>query len=196
MAHIDEAVITPGNGFIFTADVGTSMPSEQEISSYTAMDDSHFDQAGFHSVGHTSRDELPTFGYEGGDTEVQGTWSNAVFREVVTEAPADYVTFNALQFDERILGFYYGGWDDNPSDGTFTVQNAPTETVQRAILVIIVDGPRRVAFYAPKVSIRREDSMELEVDSFAGFPLRATFLKMSNKPIYKWTGVQGVTIES
>jgi hypothetical protein len=127
--------------------------------------------------------------FYGGDTEVQGTWSNATFREVVTEAPADYVTFNALQFDEQVLGLYYGVEDATPGDEIFEVQNAPISTVPRALLVVIVDGPRRVAFHAASTSIRREDSIELEVDSFAAFPLRATFLKMQGQPIYSWVGV-------
>lgn len=190
MPHIDEAVITPGTGFIFVAAPGTARPAEALIESYTAMDDDHF--PGYSSVGHTSRDDLPSFGFDGGDTEVQGTWSNATFREVVTEAPADYVTFNALQFDEQILGLYYGVEDVTPLDGIFEVQQAPISTVNRALLVVIVDGPRRVAFHAASTSIRREDAIELEVDAFAAFPLRATFLKMQGQPIYSWVGVSGV----
>lgn len=187
MSHIDEAVLTPGTGFIFVAPTGTARPETSLIESYEAMDDEHF--PGYVSIGHTSRDDLPTFGFDGGDTEVQGTWSNATFREVVTEAPADYVTFNALQFDEQVLGLYYGVEDANLGDGVFEVQTAPTSTIPRSLLVVIVDGPRRVAFHAASTSIRREDSIELEVDSFAAFPLRATFLKMSGQPIYSWVGV-------
>lgn len=187
MTHIDDAVITPGTGFIFVAPTGTARPDISEIEAYEPMEDDHF--AGWSSIGHTSRDELPTFGFDGGDTEVQGTWSNATFREVVTEAPADYVTFNALQFDEQVLGLYYGVDDATPGDEIFEVQNAPISTVPRALLVVIVDGPRRVAFHAASTSIRREDSIELEVDSFAAFPLRATFLKMQGQPIYSWVGV-------
>jgi len=187
MAHVDEAVITPGTGFIFVADPGTARPSEELIESYVAMDDDHF--PGYSSIGHTSRDDLPSFGFDGGDTEVQGTWSNASFREVVTEAPADYVTFNALQFDEQVLGLYYGVTTDTPGDGIFEVQESPTTTVNKALLVVIVDGPRRVAFHAASTSIRREDAVELATDAFAAFPLRATFLKISGQPIYSWVGV-------
>lgn len=194
MPHIDDAVITPGTGFIFVAPVGTARPSAALIESYEAMDDDHF--PGYQSVGHTSRDDLPSFGFDGGDTEVQGTWSNATFREVVTDAPADFVTFNALQFDEQILGLYYGLNDVTSDDGIFEVQTAPTSTVPRALLVIVVDGPRRVAFHAASTSIRREDAVELEVDAFAQFPLRATFLKMSGQPIYSWVGVSGAPIIS
>jgi hypothetical protein len=187
MSHIDDAVITPGTGFIFVAPTGTARPEEALIESYQPMNDGHF--PGYVSLGHTSRDDLPSFGFDGGDTEVQGTWSNATFREVVTEAPADYVTFNALQFDEQVLGLYYGVEDPSLNDGVFEVQQAPTTTVPRALLVVVVDGPRRVAFHAASTSIRREDAVELEVDAFAAFPLRATFLKMQGQPIYSWVGV-------
>lgn len=187
MSHIDDAVITPGTGFIFVAPTGTARPEEALIESYVPMTDDHF--PGYVSLGHTSRDDLPSFGFDGGDTEVQGTWSNATFREVVTEAPADYVTFNALQFDEQVLGLYYGVEDPSLNDGVFEVQQAPTTTVPRALLVVVVDGPRRVAFHAASTSIRREDAVEFEVDAFAAFPLRATFLKMQGQPIYSWVGV-------
>lgn len=190
MAHVDSSVITPGTGFIFEAPVGTARPDDAEIESYEPMDDTHF--TNYNSLGHISRDDLPQFGFEGGDTETQGTWSNANFREVVTEARADYVTFNALQFDERILGFYYGTEDATAGDGTFEVQTTPTGTVERALLIVIVDGPRRVAFHAPRVSLRAEDSVELAVDAFAAFPLRATFLKEQGMPLYSWTGVTAV----
>lgn len=190
MPHIDEAVITPGTGFIFVAPTGTARPDAALIESYDPMNDTHF--PGYASLGHTSRDDLPSFGFDGGDTEVQGTWSNATFREVVTEAPADYVTFNALQFDEQVLGLYYGVEDETPEDGIFEVQTAPITTVPRALLVVVVDGPRRVAFHATSTSIRREDAIELETDSFAAFPLRATFLKQAGSPIYSWVGVSGV----
>ena len=67
MTHIDDAVITPGTGFIFVAPTGTARPDISEIESYEPMDDDHFE--GWSSIGHTSRDELPTFGFDGGDTE-------------------------------------------------------------------------------------------------------------------------------
>ena len=185
--HIDDAVLTPGTGFLFTAPVGTARPSDALVESYTAMDDTHF--PGYVSIGHTSRDDLPSFGFDGGDTETQGTWSNATFREVVTDVRADFVTFNALQFDEQILSYYYGMTDLTPGDGTITVDNAPTGTIERSLLIIIVDGPRRVAFHAPRASLRAEDAIELEVDSFSAFPLRATFLKQTGMPLYAWVGV-------
>lgn len=187
MPHIDSAVITPGTGFIFVAAPGTARPSDALITSYTAMDDTHF--PGYTSLGHTSRDDLPQFGFDGGDSAVLGTWSNASFREVITDVPSDFVTFNALQFDEQILSYYYGVTDALAGDGTIEVTDAPVTTINKALLVVIVDGPRRVAFHSSSVSLKREAEIQLATDAFAAFPLRATFLKLPSTPIYSWTKV-------
>jgi hypothetical protein len=188
--HIDNAVFTPGTGFIFTAAPGTARPTAELIASYNPMDDDHFPD--YDSIGHASRDDLPVFGQDGGDSEVQGTWSNASFREVVTETPSDYVTFNALQFDENVLGLYYGQEDATAGDGVYEVANIATTTVNRALLVVIIDGPRRVAFHSASTSIKREDNIEMATDAFTAFPLRATFLKVTGFPIYSWFGVSSV----
>lgn len=184
MALNNAAVVLPARGYIFVAPVGTAEPTPAAIDSFSPDTGTI---AGWNSVGHTSRDELPNFGFDGGDTEVKGTWQNASLREVVTEVPADYVTFNAHQFDGTVLSLYYsqpaGG---GPTPGRFAVTNAPTVPVERAILIIISDGSTNIAMYAPKVSIRREEGIELSVDEFAVMPLRATFLKNNTDPLYVW----------
>ena len=190
MPHIDEAVLSASNGFIFLADPGTVIPTTVLLGSYVPEDDDHF--PGYESLGHLSREDLPSLGFDGGDTEVQGTWSNSVFREVVTDPATDFITFNALQFDEQVLSLYYGQADTVASDGKFIVQNAPTTTISKALYMVIIDGPRRVAFHAPAASLRREAAIELATDAFSSFPLRATFLKMSGQPLFQWDGVSNV----
>jgi len=194
MAHVDSAVVTPGTGFVFLGDPGTVRPSPALIASYVPMDDDHF--PGYNALGHTSRDELPQFGQEGGTTETQGTWSNASFREVVTETAADYVTFNPLQYDASVLELYTGQVGGMTVDGVFEVQNSATTTINKALLIVIVDGPRRVSFHSANASIRREDSVELNTDEFTRFPLRATFLKVPGQALYSFGGVVAEDEES
>jgi hypothetical protein len=43
-----------------------------------------------------------------------------------------------------------------------------------------------VGFYSPKSSFRRDDSIELAVDEFAAFPIRATFLSHNAPWKYEW----------
>lgn len=183
MAENDVAVITPARGYILLATTGTARPTPAAINTFDPVTG----LVGWESLGHTARDELPTFGFDGGDTEVKGTWQNAQLREVVTEVASDYVTFNAHQFDETVLGLYYsvsGG--GGSTEGVFEVSTAPTTPIEKTILIVIIDGNTNVALWAPKVAIRREDAMELAIDEFAFMPLRATFLKNSTDPLFAW----------
>ena len=182
MAENDVAVITPARGYILLAPTGTARPTPGAIDSF----DPTVGLSPWVSIGHTARDELPTFGFDGGDTEVKGTWQNASLREVVTEVASDFVTFNAHQFDETVLGLYYSVANGGSTEGVFEIASAPTTPIESALLIVIIDGTTHVALWASKVSVRREDAMELAIDEFAFMPLRATFLKNSTDPLMAW----------
>ena len=140
---------------------------------------------GWTNIGHTSRGDLPEFGFEGGDTEVKGTWQNESLREVVTDPVADYLTLLLHQFDTQAFELYYGT-DASVEAGVFGVANGNPAPVEKALLIVIVDGSRKVAFYSPKASLRRDDSISLAVDEFATLPIRATFLKHSSSNKFEW----------
>lgn len=183
MAMNEDAVLTAATGYIYTAPVGTVAPTPTEISSF----DPNVGFTGWENIGHTSRDELPEFGFDGGDSEVKGTWQNASLREVVTEVASDYVIFNVHQFDDNALGLYYGAENASDTPGVFGVANAPTGTVNRALLIVIIDGDVNLGFHASRVSIKRDDSIELASDEFAYMPLRATFVKNTGSPfLFSW----------
>jgi hypothetical protein len=140
---------------------------------------------GWKNIGHTSRDDLPEFGFDGGDSEVKGTWQNSKLREVVSETPADFLTINLNQIDRTALELYYGA-DSAATAGVFGVDGDVSQVNERAVLVIIVDGDVKIGFYAPKASVKRDDSIELSVDEFAALPIKATFLKMTGRRIFDW----------
>ena len=132
----------------------------------------------WNSVGHTSRGDLPEFGFDGGDHEVKGTWQNESLREIVTSPIADFLTLMLHQFDQNSFELYYGT-DSASTAGVFGVGNGNVTPVEKALLVLIVDGTNRVGFYAPKASVRRDDSVTLATDDFATLPVKATFLKQA-----------------
>lgn len=140
---------------------------------------------GWTPVGHTSRDDMPEFGFDGGDNEVKGTWQNAQLREVTTEQAADYLTMFLHQFDTNSFTLYYGN-NSSVTPGVFGVAGGNAVPNERAVLVIIVDGQTRIGFYASKASIRRDDSIGLPVDDFATLPIRATFLKLGANNLFEW----------
>lgn len=140
---------------------------------------------GWITTGHTSRNDMPEFGFDGGDFEVRGTWQNENLREVTTKVVADFVTVVLEQFDLNSFELYYGV-NASGTPGVFGVAGGTPVPVEKAFLVIIVDGTARVGFYAIKASIRRDDSIKLPVDEFAGLPIRATFLKHGANRLCDW----------
>lgn len=190
MALNEKAIFTAAKGYILTADItvvgGTetfvTAPSVEDIAAFTETNL----PADFELIGHTSADELPEFGFDGGDEEVRGSWQNEALKTVQTEALVDYMTFNHLQFDEAGFELYYGIANASVTDGEFVVETNNTPGVNKSLLVVMVDGEFKVGFYAPKARIKREESISLDTDSYAYLPLRATFLKATGQPLYKW----------
>lgn len=177
MALNDQAVITAAVGYVYTNTVGVTAPTPTEIEGFTPS----AGLTGWTNIGHTSRDDLPEFGFDGGDTETRGTWQVAALKTVVTEPAVDYVTINLNQLDGEALSLYYSTANATDAvEGEFIVRESSLAAVQRALAIVIVDGDATVGFYAPKCDIRREDAMTLAVDEFAALPIRATFLSYTN----------------
>jgi hypothetical protein len=128
---------------------------------------------------------MPEFAFDGGNTEIKGTWQKKRLREIATGDPvADSVTIKLSQWDKTTLELYFGA-DSAATTGVFGVSGdfAP---IEKALLVVIVDGTVRVGFYSPKASIKRDDSVQLPVDDFATLPVKATFLNLGSRRLYDW----------
>lgn len=188
MALHDDAVYTAATGYIFTAPVGTAAPTVAQIQGFDpTLEGNTGNFPDWENIGHTARDELPVFAYEGGDTETRGTWQTAVLKTVVTEPASDYVTFNVHQFDNDTLALYYGSESTSTEAGVYSSNGTVSSGVDRALLIVIIDGDFKIGFHAPKVSLVREDSIELAVDEFAFMPLRATLVRDSASPhLFSW----------
>jgi hypothetical protein len=165
--------------------VGVTVVSKLEPASVTVSSDVATAPNGWTNIGHTSRDDLPEFGFDGGDTEVRGTWQNESLREVVTEPIADYLTLFLAEFDTESFELYYGR-NASKTPGVFGVAGGTQVPVETALFIIIVDGDTKIGFYAPKASVRRDDSVQLAVDEFATLPVRATFLKYGSANKFEW----------
>lgn len=182
MALNDNSVLTPAVGYIFVAAVDTASPTPAQIEAFDATTGI----VGWTQLGHTSRDDLPVFGFDGGDQETRGSWQNASLKRVTTEVAQDFVTFNALQLDETILSYYYGVTNPGSTVGKFDVLDAATSGIETALLIVVVDGSATIGFHASKVSMGREDSIELAIDEFVSVPLRASILKSGTNPLFSW----------
>lgn len=141
--------------------------------------------SGWSSIGHTAEEDLPEFGYEGGDKETKGSWQRKTLREVTTENPVDYVTVKCLQFDNETLELYYGKNASN-KENVFGVNGGDSPAVERAVLIVMVDGSYKIAFSAAKASTRRDEAIALAKDEFSVLPIRATFVKHPGRHLFEW----------
>lgn len=178
MALNDKAIFTAAVGYVFTGEAGTALrPTPANIAAFDTSVNNPTLATGWVDLGHTSREDLPEFGFEGGEIETRGTWRSAAVREVTTEVAVDYVVIRLNQFDEEGLSLYYGTDNANTTvAGEFAVGGAVLSSTERALAIVVVDGDRKICFYAPRASIRREEELTMAVDDFSVLPLRATFL--------------------
>ena len=98
MALNDNAVFTAATGYVLVAPVGTAYPTAAEIEAFDPEAAENGLLAAWEEIGHTSSEDLPEFGYDGGDTESRGTWQKKSLREVTTEAAVDLTGERGLFF--------------------------------------------------------------------------------------------------
>ena len=184
MALNDDALFTAAKGYLYVGAVGTA--TAPTVAQIDAFDPATGLGVGWDDLGHTAREELPEFGFDGGEAETRGTWQNDALKEVITEATVDYVTFNLHQFDDLALSLYYGQANSGTAEpGEFRVMNSGTSS-ERSFVMVVVDGDAKIGFYARKASIRREGPIALAVDEFSTLPMRATFLKDGTNDLFRW----------
>ncbi|MGZ3380403.1 MAG: phage tail tube protein [Isosphaeraceae bacterium] len=141
---------------------------------------------GWFNIGHTSREKMPDFGFSGGEYKLKGTWQRKRLKLVQDNAiPADFIKLELEQWDRESLSLYFGDDAANDTAGIFGV-DGNFVPVERALLVIIVDGSYKVGFYAPKTAITRDGEIKLPLDDFAALPIKATFLNMGVRRLYDW----------
>ena len=174
MALIDDAVLIPGTGYLYLAPAESARPG-----SLTAP------AAPWVNLGHTSRDDGLTITRDGGDSETLGTWQNTALRER-RDPTTLAITMQLHQVDATVLSLYFGTGDIT-TPGEFGVVDASGTTTQ-AMFVRIVDGANSAYLYVPKVSIGADDDVEVDVENFLAFPVRATVLQVTGSNLMTWIG--------
>lgn len=183
MAISDSAPLLPGIGHILLGTTGATKPALADLTAFAANTATL--PTGFTDFGHTDLSNVLTFGQDGGDTTVKGSWQNASLREIVTTALVDHMVVKSIQFkDNTVLSLYYGGGDATTAN-EFAWPDTATPT-EKALTLIMLDGTTPMALYASKVSIRREAEIEVTSDDYTKLPLRFTFLKNSSNPRAIW----------
>lgn len=174
MALQDNQVFIPGQGRLYVAPVGTAVPVDLTDPA-----------APWEDLGHSSIEDGLTIGREGGDSEVLGTWQNPALRER-REPTTWFVTMFLHQVSNQTLSFFFGGGDASVA-GKFGVPLLP-QAQERALFIRIIDGSNEAPLYIPRVSLLADDDVEVDVEQFLAFPIRATILGITGSNLMEFYG--------
>lgn len=176
MALNDSQVFVPGQGHIYLAPPGTPKPTTL-TNPETPWDD----------VGHSSVDDGLTITHDGGDSNILATWQNPALRD--RRDPITFaITMHLHQVSNETLALYFGGGDITEA-GVFGVNLIPTPQ-ERAMFVRIIDGENEAPLYVPKVSLAADDDVEVDVENFLSFPIRATVLGITGSNLMEFYGAE------
>lgn len=180
MALNPNALILPSRGTVFVGDVDAPPPTVAQLA--TATPDAP--PSGFVCIGHTSRENLPKYGKEGGEATQYGSWWDDAID--TSYSPVQWTLgMNSLQSDAVSLGLAFGGGTLDDEAGTYDFGNV--EAVAKSLLLLMAGGSKRRGFYHPNTSITLGDAPEIDTEKFFEIPLLAQLLN-STHATAAWTG--------
>lgn len=180
MALDPNTLILPGRGTVFTGAPDAVPPLVSALSTITPA----APPTGFTTLGHTSLDNLPAYSKDGGDATQRGSWWDSAID--TTYDPVTWsLTINSLQVDATTLGLAFGGGELDEDAGTFDIGD--TAAVNKSLLLLMVGGTKRVAFYHPNTQITLGDAPEIAADAYFEIQLNAQLL-LSASTTAAWAG--------
>lgn len=169
MALDSNALILPGRGTVFVGDPDTTPPTATALAAINPL----LPPAGWECIGHTSRENTVGLSKDGGDATQLGSWWDEAID--TSYDPVNWsITVNSLQVDALTLGLAFGGGTLDDVAGFYDFDNA--EAQERAMLVLMVGGTKRMGVYLPKTSITLGDGPEVATDAFFEIQLSGQIL--------------------
>lgn len=162
------AMIVPGHGTLFVADVNTPMPAGG-FADFALTGEAPDDWI---NIGHTSKANTAAFSKEGGDKTVLDTWleDNA---DVIYASTQWGLGFNSLQLDEDNLNLAFGGFFD--TDGGYVIPSGNAGS-DKALFLLATDGTGKLGFYIPNTSVAIGDAPSIDTSTFFELPISAQIL--------------------
>ena len=164
------ALLIPGKGTAFFGNVDATIPTVAQLATASPASP----PPGFTGFGHTSRQNLPKYGEDGGDSSQQGSWWDEAIRST-SEATARSLEFASLQvIDAPTLALALPGGTHNSTLGTYSVGSVGQAA--KSLLLLIVDGAKRMGVYHPNVSLKGKMPEDWDLVQFLEMPLTAQLL--------------------
>lgn len=163
MAADSTAIIVPAHGTLFVADEDATFPANP-LDAFTLTG---VPPTGWASLGHTSKDNLPTFNKDGGDPTTLDTWLQDAVRTIYASTSWS-LTANALQLDQLGLDLGFNGQFD--TDGGYIVAGT-NNGLQKQSFLLAQDGTGKLGFWMPNTSVVLGDAPSIDPTKFFELPL-------------------------
>lgn len=165
MAFSDNSVLKVGNGYFYTAPVGTERPADLLNVG-----------AEWSTMGHTSLEDILSSNVEGGERTQLGSLQKRNLKTAVSGRSESFQV-NLLQFDTDSLHLYYGSNAVIDENGDVRIPEVPVPE-ERAWLFLFFDGTRAGGIYASKASFIAAESFSVsDTESLSQLPLNVTPLQ-------------------
>jgi len=174
----------PGKATVFIADPNTPMP-DGGINAFNLTGPA---PDGFNNLGHTSKANTAAFTREGGEKSTIDTWLQDAARTIYSSV-AWGLGIPALQIGPDNLNLAFNGAFD--SDGGYIVPSS-VAPVDKAIVLLLVDGTGKLGFYLPNNSIAIGDAPSFDPTQFMELPISASIQSASEEVIPAVNGVPGL----
>lgn len=171
MAFDSASTIVPGRGTVLVADPNTAAPSFETLD---PTDSAALALINWDALGHTSRENAVAMAKDGGDPTIRGSWWDSALSTTYTDVNWE-VTVNTLQVDAVSLGLAFGGGVHTPASKMFAVKSTITAQ-EKALYILMVDGPTRMGIYIPRASVSIGDAPEIDPENFFEIQLAAQIL--------------------
>lgn len=167
-------IIIPGNGTVLVSTANAGDPAE--IKKFS-LSDANTIPKGFQAIGYTSKENLPAFEKEGGETTVLDAWETASVDSFTTDVKRS-LTFNMMAWSKEVLQLAYGSgagtWDD-----TLKMQWADSHVnlTEKSLIIVFAGGAKRAGIFIPRCNLSLGDELSLNAEGAVETQLKATILE-------------------
>lgn len=165
MAVDKTALIVPGHGTLFLADVNTPVP-EDPLTAFTLTGTP---PTGWENIGHTSKDNTAAFNRDGGDATSLDSWLEDSV-ETIYASTNWALGFNPIQVDKNTLDLAFGGWFD--TDNGYVIPSTQ-DGQDKALFLLATDATGALGFYIPDTNVNIGDAPTIDTSKFFEIPLSA-----------------------
>lgn len=168
----NEALVIASRGAIFLADKNTPLPTGKLNDFAKLMAGVSVPSlSAWERLGNTSRENLPEFTLEAGDTTQKGSWDNESIRTVFGDKSLSY-TLHPMQHDAATVAKILNGWTTEGDKSA--VMGATDWSFECAVVIVINDGGMISGFYIPNNTAAPTGLPSLSLEDFSEFELTCT----------------------